>query len=594
MLALALAAGLAFATAVVTDSGETAQAFNVTPNQWSPGNIISDEVFFNSTSMSVSQIQSFVAGQESGCTHTSGTTACLSHYKTATTTKAAESGLCSTYTGSSSESAATIIYKVARACGINPQVILVTLQKEQGLVTSTAPTSYMYRSAMGYGCPDTAACDSTYYGFFNQVFMAARQFKLYGKYAPSGNYINYNGKPWQIGTNQILYNPDTSCGSRTVNIVNQATLDLYIYTPYTPNQAALDNLSGTGDTCSSYGNRNFWVWFSKWFGPPNDAGSVPLGAFDSAVGLSGQIEVKGWVLDPNTTNPTNVRISVDGNADTVKTVRASLTRNDLAAVYPDAGVRHGFDVKLDVSGGLHTICASAVNVGAGSRNTKLGCKQARAVTPGLPIGKVTTEYPEPNGVHVEGWALDPETTGPIDVAVYVDGKAAGRQLADTARSDVSRGYPHWGADHGYSIDVAASPGTHSVCVYAINTPSGGNPRLSCDKVTVLSGKPTGQLTKITGSTNGVSVWGWALDPDTADPISVLVTVDGVEFGRIVADDANSTAAAKYPGYGTAHGFYQSLKKKQSLGDHRVCVYGLNVGSGGNARLGSCVTITATQ
>ena len=26
---------------------------------------------------------------------------------------------------------------------------------------------------MGYGCPDTAACDAQYYGFFNQVYSAA-------------------------------------------------------------------------------------------------------------------------------------------------------------------------------------------------------------------------------------------------------------------------------------------------------------------------------------------------------------------------------------------------------------------------------------
>jgi uncharacterized protein Veg len=41
---------------------------------------------------------------------------------------------------------------------------------------------------------------------------------------------------------------------------------LYKYTPYTPNAAALNNLYGLGDNCSAYGNRNFWRYFTDWFG----------------------------------------------------------------------------------------------------------------------------------------------------------------------------------------------------------------------------------------------------------------------------------------------------------------------------------------
>jgi hypothetical protein len=54
-----------------------------------------------------------------------------------------------------------------------------------------------------------------------------------------------------------------------VFIENQATAGLYNYTPYTPNDAALNNMYGTGDACSSYGNRNFWRIYTDWFGNPN-------------------------------------------------------------------------------------------------------------------------------------------------------------------------------------------------------------------------------------------------------------------------------------------------------------------------------------
>jgi hypothetical protein len=110
----------------------------------------------------------------------------------------------------------------------------------------------------GYGCPDTAACDSQYFGFYNQIHNAARQFRICAN--------NPDGCNYGIGQNVISYNPDHSCGTTTVNIVNQATASLYHYTPYVPNQAALDNLYGTGNSCSSYGNRNFWRIYTDWFG----------------------------------------------------------------------------------------------------------------------------------------------------------------------------------------------------------------------------------------------------------------------------------------------------------------------------------------
>jgi hypothetical protein len=51
-----------------------------------------------------------------------------------------------------------------------------------------------------------------------------------------------------------------------MTIKNKATARLYVYTPYTPNKAALTNLYGLGDSCSTYGNRNFWRIFNDWFG----------------------------------------------------------------------------------------------------------------------------------------------------------------------------------------------------------------------------------------------------------------------------------------------------------------------------------------
>src|SRR5665647_1959349 len=94
--------------------------------------------------------------------------------------------MCAKYVGAIDESAATIIYKVAKACAINPQVILVTLQKEQQLVMMTNPGSGRYRAAMGADCPDTSPCAAAYYGFFDQVHRGAWKFKRFTMPAGTG------------------------------------------------------------------------------------------------------------------------------------------------------------------------------------------------------------------------------------------------------------------------------------------------------------------------------------------------------------------------------------------------------------------------
>ena len=73
-------------------------------------------------------------------------------------------------------SAAHIIHFTAVDYDINPQVLLVLLEKEQGLITDTWPDAGQYTIATGYGCPDHNVCDTRYYGFINQVQRAAELF----------------------------------------------------------------------------------------------------------------------------------------------------------------------------------------------------------------------------------------------------------------------------------------------------------------------------------------------------------------------------------------------------------------------------------
>ena len=167
------------------------------------------------------------------------------------------------------ETAAHIIWQAAQDYHINPQVLLVLLQKETGLITDPIPNNGDYRKATGFGCPDTAACSSKYYGFKNQIRNAAALFRS----VLNGGWTNY-----PLGNNYIQYNPNAACGGSVVNVRSLATSALYRYTPYQPNAGALAAGYGTA-SCGAYGNRNFYLYFEDWFGGITNGDAVKA-AFD--------------------------------------------------------------------------------------------------------------------------------------------------------------------------------------------------------------------------------------------------------------------------------------------------------------------------
>jgi peptidoglycan hydrolase-like protein with peptidoglycan-binding domain len=240
-----------------------AQAYTLNPADFNPGLIISDAEFYDDNAMTEAEIQAFLNAKIPNCTNGK----CLNVLRQDTVSRPAtvidalrpgSPALCSAYTGGTGETAARIIFKVQKACRISAKAILVTLQKEQGLVTATAPSDTKLKIAMGMGCPDTARCDSFYFGFFNQVYYGASQLRRYSN--PASMYYRAPGSTASIG-----FHPNASCGSSRVVIANLATNALYRYTPYQPNAAALANLWGTGNSCSAYGNRNFWRNYNSWF-----------------------------------------------------------------------------------------------------------------------------------------------------------------------------------------------------------------------------------------------------------------------------------------------------------------------------------------
>lgn len=549
--------------------------------EFDPGNIISDAVFFNSGAMNEAQVQNFLNSMIGSCSNGN----CL-NVKTLTTTTRAGDAMCGTYQGAAAEPVSRIIVKVSQACGINPQVLIVTLQKEQSLIsgaTARAPSAARLDRAMGFACPDTAngGCDPSFAGVYNQLYKAAWQFKRYANPAGTSNYFTW----FRPGiTANVQYNPNAACGTKAVTIRNQATANLYYYTPYTPNAAALANLNGGGDGCSAFGNRNFWVYFNNWFGSTN-APAQPIGSYEYASGGVGTVTVAGWALDRSSSASIPVHVYV-GSASTA--IPTTFARSDVAAQYPTLGAAHGFAATVDAAPGTWQVCLYALGVQSGN-NAMLGCKTVTVLDPS-PVGSVEAVRPAPGGVQVAGWAFDFDTPDPIPVHVYVDG--VGRAItADLPRSDIGRLYPQQGPNHGFAQVFAASPGVHTVCVYGINAGAkGATKAFPCSTVTVPPHEPIGAVDGITTSAGAINLSGWALDGDVADAIPVHVYVDGVGQA-FTADQARSDIGRIYPAYGAGHGFAMSIPAK--AGAHEVCVYAINRGPGSHTLM-TCRTVTVTN
>ena len=225
---------------------------------YDPGNLISDAEFFASGTMSVQQVQAFLNDKVENCR--AGFT-CLKDFRENTFSRP-QTVLCNAYEGRDNETAAEIIVKVSAACGVSAEALIVLIQKEQSLITHTWPSTWRFDKATGYACPDTAPCDTQFFGFYNQVYNAAKQFKRYANPPGTSRFFTW----FPVGTpTQVRLHPNSACGTTTVTFRNQATAGLHYYTPYTPNASAMVNITSSGDSCSAYGNRNFWRIYNFWF-----------------------------------------------------------------------------------------------------------------------------------------------------------------------------------------------------------------------------------------------------------------------------------------------------------------------------------------
>jgi len=113
--------------------------------------VMDDGIFDNTNSMSAQQIDSWL--------NSNFPNSCISTNNGFSSPEPIGYNPTSGFTYGSNVSAGTVIYDAAHVYGLNPQVILATLEKESSVVSGNASYGCTYiNTAMGYDCPDAGSC----------------------------------------------------------------------------------------------------------------------------------------------------------------------------------------------------------------------------------------------------------------------------------------------------------------------------------------------------------------------------------------------------------------------------------------------------
>ncbi len=137
---------------------------------------------------------------------------------------------------------ADIIWRIANSYKLNPQYLLVVLQKEQSLVEDTSPTQKQFDWAMGYAVCDSCSMNDPsiqdFKGFANQLEYAAKQHRerYLIQLLARGTTISGQAPGKKVLIDGIEITPR-----------NNATAMLYTYTPHIR------------------GNLNLWRIWRRWF-----------------------------------------------------------------------------------------------------------------------------------------------------------------------------------------------------------------------------------------------------------------------------------------------------------------------------------------
>lgn len=328
-------------------------------------------------------------------------------------------------------------------------------------------------------------------------------------------------------------------------------------------------LCATGDNVGAGANRVFACQIFS-------LNESPYGAIMGMHQIPGGFLVYGWASDVDTSGPIGVQISADGTL--LSTVTASVS----VPGHPG----HGFSAQIlnrINAPGLKRLCIAGLNVGLGSNRMMQCLPLALNFNPtgGLDSAVQTTPG---SGVTVTGWGVDPDTTHPVTVTTTADNAVVAQTVAG------SMGGSHPG--HTFTASFPLGQGVHTICVRAANLGPGNGPSAASCRSVSLNFSPFGRMAaaRVPGS-NTISASGWAIDPNTRGPDTVVMSVDGTVVAQGAAGIARTDVAKAYPLFGSAHGFV--LNDAATAGEHTVCATATNLAAGADVRLG-CLIVNAVH
>lgn len=229
---------------------------------WDYGLIMPDANFYKPNAMTENQIKTFIQTEGKDCKgNSSAGTTCLKDSTFPTQKLTTLRGGCQPLNLTGKQTPWKIISETSKACGLNPQVILVMIQKESSGIYQPR-TASAWAKAMGNSCPTGQQCDASQAGFQKQVYYGADKLVSYKLQPTWWPYIAAVDSKKAV---TMPYSSDSSCGGETFVMKNYATASLYTYNPFAPNSATLNAYPSSGGSCSHTGNLNFYKYMKQWF-----------------------------------------------------------------------------------------------------------------------------------------------------------------------------------------------------------------------------------------------------------------------------------------------------------------------------------------
>ncbi|EWS99886.1 hypothetical protein N865_19980 [Intrasporangium oryzae NRRL B-24470] len=208
--------------------------------------------------------------------------------------------------------------------------------------------------------------------------------------------------------------------------------------------------------------------------PPPPAPAAPTALRATAV-LQTTVSLTWSIAD--TTNTEHVVRTINGVSNTFPLPAGATTFND-----PNAPA--GTAITYAVSA---TACNDYGCTDGGATTIQVTTHPSPATPAGAASGGAycTTYYcpKNPPAYTMRGWAIDWDTTAPIQVALIEDGSRTVATLTANATSATNSQYPGYGDNHGFSTSVltgSSTKGNHTVCAVGLNVGvAGPNTTLGC-------------------------------------------------------------------------------------------------------------------